>query len=141
LPIILTRPFNYTGPGQADHFLVPKIVNHYQKSEKVIELGNLDVWRDFSDVRDVAEAYRRLFDSDTSSETVNLSSGNVYSIKNIISIMNRIAGYEIQVKVNPEFVRSNEIRVLKGDNSKLRKITQFAPEIDFKKTLSDMLRN
>lgn len=141
LPIIITRPFNYTGPGQADHFLVPKIVKHYQNSKKVIELGNLDVWRDFSDVRDVAEAYRRLFDSDAYSETVNLSSGSVYSIDNIISMMNRLAGYDIQVRVNPEFVRSNEIRILRGDNTKLRNMTAYRPAISFEQTLCDILKN
>jgi GDP-6-deoxy-D-talose 4-dehydrogenase len=139
LPILLTRPFNYTGPGQADHFLVPKIVKHYRKAAKEIELGNLEVWRDFSDVRDVAEAYLRLFESEARSEAVNLSSGQVYSIKDIIAMMNHLAGYEIMVNVNPEFVRSNEIRVLKGDNSKLKKLTGYAPAIQFEKTLRDML--
>ncbi len=75
LPILMTRPFNYTGPGQDQHFLLPKIVGCYRRRQPVIELGNLDVIRDFSDVRFVVEAYRRLLDSDVAGETVNICSG------------------------------------------------------------------
>src|SRR3974390_2344033 len=60
LPIVITRPFNYTGPGQADHFLVPKIVKHFKERAPVIELGNLHVSRDYSDIEDVVSAYAAL---------------------------------------------------------------------------------
>ena len=60
LPLLITRPFNYTGPGQATHFLVPKIVEHIKRRETVIELGNTHVSRDFSDVRDIVAVYAHL---------------------------------------------------------------------------------
>lgn len=137
-PIIITRPFNYTGPGQNKQFLVPKIVDHYRTGKQEVELGNLDVARDFSDVRDIAKAYLLLYESAVSSEIVNLSSGQVYELKEIITLMDKIAGYSIKVTVNPDFVRSNEIKVLCGSNKKLKSLTGFVPGIPFEKTLNDM---
>ncbi|AYV21214.1 GDP-mannose 4,6-dehydratase [Vibrio mediterranei] len=137
-PIIITRPFNYTGPGQAEHFLIPKIVSHFKRGEDMLELGNIDVSRDFTDVRDIAKAYVHLLNSDVHSEIVNLCSGNVHSLASIISMMEKIAGYSINVVVNPEFVRANEIKVLGGDNCKLKSLTGFSPSITLDKTLDDM---
>ena len=137
-PMIITRPFNYTGPGQAGQFLIPKIVSHFQKKASEIELGNTDVSRDFSDVRDIALAYANLLESDAQSETVNLCSGQVTSLHSIISMMEDIAGYNIKVRVNPDFVRENEIKILGGDNTKLTSFTGKAPSIMIEKTLTDM---
>ncbi len=137
-PIVISRPFNYTGPGQADNFLIPKIVSHFKKGATTIELGNIDVARDFSDVRDISKAYVCLLESSVGSEIVNLCSGNVITLEDIISKTEKIAGYKINVKVNPDFVRENEIKVLGGDNSKLKLLTGFSPSIDFDKTLFDM---
>lgn len=137
-PLVITRPFNYTGPGQAEQFLIPKIVSHFKQKSPDIELGNIDVYRDFSDVRDIAKAYVSLLESDVCSEVVNLCSGNVSSLSSIIEQMERIAGYKINVKVNPAFVRANEIKVLGGDNSKLISLTGFKPTITIDKTLLDM---
>lgn len=138
LPIIIVRPFNYTGPGQSVDFLIPKVVDHYKRNEKIIELGNLDVSRDFSDVRDVARVYLGLYESDIESEVFNICSGKVYSLAEIISIMNRIVGYEISVHVNPSFVRKNEIKILRGDNSKIKNLTGFRNEFCFHETLKNM---
>lgn len=137
-PILITRPFNYTGPGQAEHFLIPKIVSHFKINASEIELGNTDVSRDFSDVRDIAESYVNLLESEAHSEIVNLCSGQVTSLQAIISMMEEVAGYKIQVQVNPDFVRTNEIKVLGGDNSKLTMLTGSAPSIPLKQTLIDM---
>lgn len=138
LPIIITRPFNYTGVGQAENFLIPKIVSHFRANKKQIELGNIDVSRDFSDVRDIAKSYVDLLESDVSSEVFNLCSGNVHSLSSIIEKMEKIAGYSIDVKVNPDFVRENEIKVLGGDNSKLFKMTGSKPMLSIDQTLFDM---
>lgn len=128
LPLLITRPFNYTGPGQASHFLIPKIVEHYRRRQPVIELGNLEVIRDFSDVRFLVEVYRRLLESNAVGETVNICSGVGIALGEIIERMNRRAGYAIEVRVNPAFVRANEVRRLIGDNHKLRRLIGELPE-------------
>lgn len=118
-PIVLVRPFNYTGMGQSLNFLIPKIVDHFQRGERVIELGNLDVARDFSDVRMVAEAYVRLMEMAPAGEAFNICSGVATSLGAVLDMMAEIAGYAIQVRVNPDFVRENEIKCLRGSNQKL----------------------
>lgn len=138
LPIVITRPFNYTGIGQRKQFLVPKIVSHFCQKKPVIELGNLDVARDFSDVHDIAQAYVKLFESPVNGEIVNLCSGQVTSLARIIGMMNTLAGYEIDVRVNPDFVRANEIKTLGGDNNKLHRLTGFVPTTPFIETLETM---
>lgn len=138
VPLIITRPFNYTGPGQAEQFLIPKIVSHFKRQAAEIELGNIDVFRDFSDVRDIAKAYVCLLESDVRSQVVNLCSGHVYSLSSMIEKMEVIAGYKIEVKVNPAFVRANEIKVLGGDNAKLVALTGFKPTMTIEQTLLDM---
>lgn len=123
LPIIVSRPFNYTGLGQDPKFLIPKIVGHFLRKEPVIELGNLDVDREFSDVRVVSRIYKKLIESpEAITKTFNICSGNAYSLREIISTMEQIAGYNIDVKVNPDFVRPNEIKRLVGSNQYLHSV-------------------
>lgn len=122
LPITITRPFNYTGVGQPAQFLVPKIVSHFARRAPLIELGNLDVERDFSDVRTVAHVYRRLLEKDCAGETINICSGRAYSLHRIIEILQELAGYEIEVRVNPAFVRQSEVKVLIGSTARLHQL-------------------
>lgn len=119
LPITIVRPFNYTGIGQSLTFLLPKIVHHFKERAAEIELGNLDIARDFSDVRTIVKYYTKLMTSNTSGKTFNVCSGSTYSLHDIISIMEKIAGYKIRVKINPTFIRSNEVKYLCGSNAKL----------------------
>ncbi|QBE64316.1 NAD-dependent epimerase/dehydratase family protein [Pseudoduganella lutea] len=122
LPLIIVRPFNYTGVGQAENFLLPKIVAHFRRREARIELGNLHVWRDFSDVRVVAASYRHLVAAGPAAigKTFNVCSGKAYSLGEALDMMGTIAGYRIDVHVNPAFVRANEVVRLTGDNTRLQ---------------------
>ena len=120
LPIVIARPFNYTGVGQSESFLLPKIVAHFKRRAEMIELGNLDVWRDFSDVRAVVQAYRRLLEISPAGETVNVCSGRTYSLREVLTLCERLTGHVMAVRVNPAFVRANEVRSLCGDPSHLR---------------------
>jgi len=138
LPIIITRPFNYTGQGQSSIYLVPKIVTHFKNKAAEIELGNIDVARDFSDVRDVVNAYAQLIESDVQADVFNVCSGKSYALRHIIDCMERIAGYQIEVKVNPAFVRANEIPRLVGDNGKLIRKVGYKPRYSLEETLESM---
>ena len=138
LNILITRPFNYTGPGQAEHFLVPKIVKHFRERAPFIELGNLHVRRDYSDVEDVVAAYVALLESDIHSEVLNICSGRDVALLEIVSMMNEIAGYEIEVRVNPEFVRDNEVPRLMGSLVKLRSMVTIPPFRPLRDTLRRM---
>lgn len=138
LPIIITRPFNYTGSGQEPHFLIPKIVSHYQEGKKKIELGNLHVEREFNDIRDVCAIYAALMESDISDATANLCTGRGIALLSVIEMMNEIAGYEIEVRVNPAFVRPNEIKRLVGSSTKLEALIGDIPLRPFRDTLETM---
>lgn len=141
LPIVVTRPFNYTGVGQSDSFLLPKIVAHIRRGADVVELGNLDVSRDFSDVRAVAIAYRRLLEVVPAGETVNVCSGRAYALREVLELVEAIAGRRIRVDVNPAFVRANEVRRLLGDPSRLRSLIGEWQAPPLEQTLTWMLES
>jgi nucleoside-diphosphate-sugar epimerase len=138
LPIITARPFNYTGVGQTDKFLLPKIVDHFRRRAPVIELGNIDVARDFQDVRFVANAYRRLLDIGAVGQVVNLCSGCSHTLTEVIRMMEEIAGYQIEVRVNPAFVRAGEVSRLTGSNQKLGELIGPLEIIPLRETLQWM---
>lgn len=139
LPIIITRPFNYTGVGQTDSFLLPKIVAHFKKKADVIELGNLDVWRDFSDVRTLVNAYRRLIEAKAFGQTVNVCSGKTHSLREVMAMCEQITGHRMRIQVNPAFVRANEVKTLCGDASLLRSLIGDWQTLELADTLRWML--
>jgi nucleoside-diphosphate-sugar epimerase len=138
LPIAITRPFNYTGVGQDVRFLIPKIVDHFRRGERKIELGNTRVWRDFGDVRTVAHYYRRLVEVAPAGATLNLCSGIGHSLAEVLDMMAAIAGYQIDVHVNPAFVRGNEVIRLVGSRARLVDSLGDAPVIPLEQTLEWM---
>lgn len=120
LPLIVTRPFNYTGIGQSTDFVIPKIVDHARRRAATIELGNLDVERDFSDVRSIADIYRRLLDCPAAiGGTFNICSGRHYSLAEVIALIEEISDHKMRIAVNPAFVRKNDVHTLYGDNARL----------------------
>lgn len=138
LPIIITRPFNYTGIGQSEHFLIPKIVKYFREKKQTIELGNIDVSREFNDVEYVCEVYKRLIESEAKSEVVNICSGSGIKLLDVVEIMDEIAGYKISIEINQAFVRKNEIKSLTGSTKKLFSMVGVVEPKDFKETLAEM---
>lgn len=139
LPLFIVRPFNYTGRGQKDVFLIPKIVSHFREKKSVIELGNLDVWREFGDVRSVANIYRKLIEACPAGETLNICTGQTHSLREVVALCEKITRHKIEIKVNPEFVRANEVRELTGDNDRLKDCIGDWQTWDLEDTLGWML--
>jgi nucleoside-diphosphate-sugar epimerase len=139
LPLLLVRPFNYTGVGQPDRFLVPKLVRHFAQREPVLRLGNLDVVRDFSDVRMIAAAYARLLAAALVDTEVNLCSGVGRSIRWIVDALRERSGHAPRVEVDPALVRAAEVHRLVGSNERLLGAVGPLPFDDFETTLGWML--
>jgi len=141
LPIVIARPFNYSGPGQDEaRFVIPKVIGHLKRKAPVLELGNLNVARDFSDVLDVVEAYARLLDAPAAvGQAVNVCSGSAHPLRSVLDMAFEIAGFVPEIRVNPALVRSNELLRLTGSCARLWALTGFKPSIPIQDTLRRML--
>jgi nucleoside-diphosphate-sugar epimerase len=140
LAISIVRPFNYTGVGQSSNFLLPKIVAHVKSKAPVIELGNLNVARDFSDVRMVVAYYLKLLQNPQPSGSVfNVCSGKAHTLNEVLDLARSISGHDFEVRVNPDFVRANEVKVLVGNKDKLDAAVGAVPTISLEDTLRWMI--
>lgn len=139
LPIVITRPFNYTGPGQPGQFLVPKIVAHFARGDSSIELGNTEIVRDFSDVRAVVDVYSRLLASPTTAGTFNICSGVGRSLHWLLDETGRLSGRQLQVRVRQDLVRSSDAQRMVGSNRRLVEAIGPLAYSDFSATLRWML--
>jgi GDP-6-deoxy-D-talose 4-dehydrogenase len=139
-PVIVTRPFNYTGPGQETSFFVPKIVRHYAEQRDEIRLGNLDLYRDFSDIGRVVEAYARLISLPVKPTTINICSGRPVYLAGILKTMEEISGHSMRVATDPALVRTDEPRSIVGSPSRLEASIGPLPNPDFRETLMQMYR-
>ena len=122
LPIVIARPFNYTGPGQKGNFLIPKLIDHFVQRKAFIELGNLNIEREFNDVNMVCDAYLRLLELGNVNEIYNVCSGQARSLQFVLDTLKKITGQELEIKVNPDFVRSSEIIRMVGSPEKLNRL-------------------
>ncbi len=128
LPITIVRPFNYTGATQEKKFFIPKIIHAFVEKQKILEVGNLEVMRDFSDVRWVAQIYAALVEqTDISGKIFNISSGKAVKLADVIQTIADIAQHQCEMTVNPAFVRKGEVQTQYGDNSALLQYVQPSP--------------
>jgi nucleoside-diphosphate-sugar epimerase len=135
LPIVIARPFNYTGAGQQDYILVPKILHHFITQAPKISLGNTHVYREFNDVRMVVEAYRGLLHHAEPGTTVNICTGKSHCLKEILDLCHIISGHHLEVVIDPHLVRKNEAVHLSGDPTLLRSILPNLPIYTLEETL------
>ena len=139
LPILITRPFNYTGPGQNEQFLVPKIIAHHARGAESIDLGNIDVVRDFADVRMVVDAYCRLLQAECDSVVLNICSGRGLSPRWLLDEASRLSGRKLNVNVRPDLLRSADAARMVGSNEKLVQVIGHLKHLDFSEALRAML--
>jgi GDP-4-dehydro-6-deoxy-D-mannose reductase len=144
MQIIRTRAFNQTGPRRGDEFADSNFAKQIVMIEKgmkkpVIEVGNLNAARDFTDVRDMVRAYWLAINKCEPGEVYNIASGRTITIKHILSMLVKLSGVKVQVKKDPKRIRPSDISILRGDSTKFRKKTGWKPEIPIEQTLNDLL--
>ena len=139
LSLFFVRPFNYTGPGQAASFVIPKLVSHFQRRAVAVELGNLHVEREYNDVRMVCDVYLKLLERAQKGATYNICTGITHTLGHVIDVLTELTGHHIQVRVNPDFVRANEIHRLCGNPGKLIQTLGTLPAVTLRDTLQSML--
>jgi GDP-4-dehydro-6-deoxy-D-mannose reductase len=144
LEVIVTRPFNHTGPRQEPAYVAPGIARQIARIERglqppILQVGHLDTRRDLTDVRDVVRAYVALMERGTSGEIYNVASGTAHRIGDLADRLVASAGVPIRVEIDAVRVRAVDNPTLVGDASKLRRTTGWQPEIPFERMLSDLL--
>lgn len=139
LPLVWARPFNYTGPGQGEQFLLPKLVRHFHERRPRLELGNTAVEREFNDVRMVCEAYGRLLLRGEPGQTYNVCSGQPWALTAVLALLEQLTGHTAEVVVNPALVRPHEVLRLCGDPARLHACVGPLPQPALAETLGWML--
>ncbi len=143
LDIVMTRSFNHIGPRQNPKFVIPSFVHQLVKISKGkqedIKVGNIDVIRDFLDVRDVVDAYYKILKNSKTREVYNVCSGNGYKLRDIIDIVSKYLNITPKIIVEKKLLRANEIISVIGDNTKLKTMLDWKPKYNLKITLKDMI--
>ncbi|MFW6123903.1 MAG: GDP-mannose 4,6-dehydratase [Acidobacteriota bacterium] len=145
LDIVTARSFPHTGPGQSPDFVCSDWARQIARIEKgfsspLIKVGNIEVKRDFMDVRDVVEAYFSLMKRGKKGHVYNVSSGKSISLKNVLDILLRYAKVKIDVVTDESKMRKFDIPALTGDNQKIKNEISWMPKIALEKTLLDLLQ-
>ena len=141
--IVMSRSFSHTGPGQLPIFVCSDFAKQVVEIEggrrKEVMTGNLDVRRDFSDVRDIVSAYSLAIEKCRIGEVYNICSGNAFSVKEILDILAGMSDAEIEVKQDKGKIRKRDIPIMIGDNTKFCSETGWKAKIPLKQTLRDLL--
>lgn len=144
LPVIRVRPFNHIGPGQSKRFVAPAFASQIAaiengEQEPVLYVGNLEARRDFTDVRDMVQAYRQVITLGEPGAVYNIGSGQAHSIQELLDIMLHMTDVPIEIQVDPARMRPVEIPIVVCDYSKVRATTGWEPTYAFEQTLADIL--
>jgi GDP-4-dehydro-6-deoxy-D-mannose reductase len=147
LPIVCTRSFTHTGPGQSDRFVFSNFARQIAEQERDrdaqrgrLAVGNLKAVRDISDVRDVARAYAELALRGRPGEVYNVCSGRGVSIAAGLDILRERSTLEVELREDPARLRPLDVPVFVGDASKLRTELDWSPSIGLEESLGDLLQ-
>lgn len=144
LDVVRTRGFNHTGPRRGPVFVCSDFAKQIVDIEKgikkpVINVGNLEAKRDFSDVRDVVKAYFLALEKGKPGEVYNICQEKSWRIREILDMLLERSKVDIKVELDKSRLRPSDVPVLQGDCSKFRKDTGWKPEIPFEQTLEDIM--
>lgn len=143
IEVVRARSFNHLGPGQNDKFvasaIASRIVENEHSGARTVRIGNLEARRDFTDVRDVVRAYRLLVTDAVAGEVYHVCSGVDRPVRELAEILISMSTGDMELVADPDLVRPVDVKVLRGDFSKIREATGWSPEIDIHTTLSDLL--
>lgn len=142
--ILTARSFNHTGPGQSPNFVLPSIAKQFAEMEdglrpRKLTVGNIDVKRDFTDVRDVVLAYVALLNRGRIGEAYNVCSGSAVRLADLIREFEAASGIAVEIETDTARLRPNEVSEILGDSTKIRAETGWSPQIPLKKTIQDLL--
>ena len=141
--VVATRSFNHSGPGQAEHFLLPALVRRARDiragGSPRLRIGNADTVRDFLHVRDVVRAYLLLIDRGVVGEVYNVCSGTGERVRNLAERVLIAAGANAEIEVDPSLVRRVEVPWLVGDATKLREATGWTPSLTCDDIIADLI--
>jgi GDP-4-dehydro-6-deoxy-D-mannose reductase len=142
--VVLTRPFNQIGPGQDRRFAIADFAHQIQEIRRgqrppLLVTGDIDVTRDFTDVRDTVRAYYMLLENGQTGEIYNVCSGHERSVRSLIEGLLQIAGVDAEIRPNPARLRPGEQRRVAGDPGKIRSDLGWTPELPIGMTLTDIL--
>lgn len=145
LRTVAVRGFSQIGVGQRPPFVVPEFCTQVARiaagqRRPVIEVGNLDVERDFMDVRDGVEAFRRLIELEEARAVYNVASGVPTRIRTILEWILDEAGVDAEIRVDPARVRAEEVPRITGDSTRLAKDTGWAPVHPIEETVRETYR-
>jgi len=139
LPLVIARPFNHIGRGQTTNFVLPKIVEAFKKKEASLTLGNINVERDFLDVRDIAVAYLKLIENFSDGKIYNIASGVGISLAKLIEKLEELTGHKPKIIKDQALFRKNEIASVLGAANLLKKKIDWQPKFKLEETLAWML--
>lgn len=144
MKIVRTRGFNHTGPRRGEVFVTSNFAKQIAEIEKgkrepIIEVGNLDAKRDWTDVRDMVKAYLLAVKKGEPGEVYNICSGKTVRVGDMLEMLLKMTKAKVKVKHDPARMRPSDVAVLQGDCTKFKKATGWQPEIPFVKTMEDLL--